>query len=117
MSTSRKVVSEDVEKSLNKLRRSGQNLTEAELPLNVYKGAKLLVSSVRYRDRYTTDIFDLILQRSVGIELSKAVDSIKQWQVGLKALIRYPTNLFLAPNRPELKNIKVSSLSIQLIAQ
>ena len=105
--TTRKSVSQDVEKSLNQLKHSGQNLTEAVLPPNVYKTANTFVCSVEYRDRYSTDVFNLILKRSKGIELSKSVDKIKQWQPGLKALLRYPMDLFLAPNRPELKIIKV----------
>ena len=108
MSTSRKQLTKDVEEALNKLKIGGQKLTETEIPPYVFKEAHLLVRSVNYDERYHATMFDLLLERGKGVQLSMACDKIKQWKSGLKELLRYPMDLYLAPNRPELKIIKVS---------
>lgn len=109
MSETRDSVISEVQKSLMTLRSTEQKLTEALIPDDVYTCALNMVISVKFETRYhNSNMFKLLLKREPCTNLSKAPEVIRRWQAGLNLLLRYPMDLYLAPNRPELKTIKVS---------
>ena len=109
---SRKEIVREVETALISLRQSGQKLTEAKIPKDVYERTYRFVISASYSDRYTTSMFEFLVNRArenkSKTHLSIAADMVNKWREGLKVLASYPMDLYLAPNRPELKIIKVS---------
>ncbi len=110
---SRKEIVGEVETALIRLRQSGQKLTEAKIPNKVYESTYRFVISAPFSDRYTTGMFEFLVNRArdnkSNTHLSIATDVVIKWREGLKVLASYPTDLYLAPNRPELKIIKVSA--------
>ena len=110
MSTRREDIVTSVRNSIDSLKSSGQKLTEATIPDNVFRQASILVSTVEFSGRYEfPKLFELLLSRArdSSVRLNETRETVKKWQEGLKALLRYPMDLLLAPNRPELKIIKV----------
>ena len=51
------------------------------------------------------DVWDLLIKESDGLPLSQGV--VRKWQLAIEALLPYAINLYLAPNRPEFKHVKV----------
>lgn len=56
------------------------------------------------------DIYALLEQAARLSTLEQVHGVIAQWQNAIKALLQYALNLLLAPNRPELRTVKVSVL-------
>ena len=53
-------------------------------------------------------VFTTLLPLCNQLFLTDAIPEVKRWQQGLNALLHYSINLLLAPNRPELKHVKVT---------
>lgn len=113
MSETRDSIVKAVESSLSTLRSVEQKLNEAVIEEDVYTRALNMVISIKFESRYKNPaLFQLLLSRGRELnqnkDLSNAHQVLKTWQNGLKELLRYPMDLYLAPNRPELKSVKVS---------
>ena len=98
-----------VKDSISVLQSSELQLTDLEIPKNVFDLAEVFVQKVNFGLRYSQPrVFTTLLPLCNHLSLTEAIPEVKSWQQGLKALLRYPINLLLAPNRPELKRVKVS---------
>jgi hypothetical protein len=87
----------------------GQQLSDLEIPLNVYQSAEKFVSSTPFEKRYSVrGLFALFLNASISVSLTDSVSLVKSWLGGIRSLLRFPINLLLIPSVPELKRIKVS---------
>ena len=99
-----------VKDSISVLQSSELQLTDLEISKNVFDSAELFVQKVNFDSRYgQPKVFTTLLPLCNHLSLTEAIPEVKSWQQGLKALLRYPINLLLAPNRPELKRVKVSN--------
>ena len=87
-----------------------QQLSDLEISKDVFQMAENFVITVPFQYRYTThNVYTLFVRdNSTSVKLIDGTVEVKSWQMGLKSLLRYVINLLLAPNRPELKRIKVS---------
>ena len=98
-----------VKDSISVLQSSELQLTDLEIPKNVFDLAEVFVQKVYFDLRYSQPrVFTTLLPLCNHLSLTEAIPEVKSWQQGLKALLRYPINLLLAPSRPELKCVKVS---------
>ena len=105
-----------VKDSVSVLQLSELQLTDLEISKNVFDLAELFVQKVTFDSRYgQPKVFTTLLPLCNQISLIDAIPEVKNWQQGLKALLRYPINLLLAPNRPELKRVKVSDYCIDKV--
>ena len=102
-----------VKDSISVLQSNELQSTNLEIPKKVFDLAELFVQNVTFDSRYgQPKVFTTLLPLCNQISLNDAIPEVKNWQQGLKALLRYPINLLLAPNRPELKRVKVSDYCI-----
>ena len=100
-----------IRKALQELQSSDSQLTELQLPKNVFDQARELVEVAVFESRYFEQgYFIHIFELAKSVSLARAVDEVKTWQEGLEAIIRYPLNLLLSPNKPELNRVKVRLL-------
>ena len=84
-----------------------KQLADLVIPPSLYELARKFVEITLFERRYhNTQVFILLLEASIEI-LDEGEAELRKWREGLKALLRYPLNLLVAPNRPELKRIKV----------
>ena len=105
-----------VKDSISVLQSSELQLTDLEIPKNVFDLAEVFVQKVNFDLRYSQPkVFTTLLPLCNHLSLTEAIPEVKSWQQGLKALLRYPINLLLAPNRPELKRVKVSNYCTEKI--
>ena len=100
-----------------------QNLRQFSLQDSVYDLARNFVyrmATVKEKHcRYYTvlncieggGIYALLKEAAEHSSLELDSVMIEHWQEALKALLRYALNLLLAPNRPELRTVKVSVVS------
>ena len=96
------------DESLKELQSSEQQLTDSQLPSTVFELTNDFVLCTRFNDRYNKpQLFQLLIVRGKDLQLQESREVIRTWQVGLKSLLQYPIDLLLAPNRPELKIVKV----------
>ena len=52
------------------------------------------------------DVWNLLIKESERFPLSE--ETVRKWQLAVEALLPYAINLYLTPNRPEFKHVKVS---------
>lgn len=84
-----------------------KQLADLVIPPSLYELARKFVEITLFERRYhNPQVFILLLEASIEI-LDEGEAELRKWREGLKALLRYPLNLLVAPNRPELKRIKV----------
>ena len=84
-----------------------KQLADLVIPPSLYELARNFVEITEFECRYhNPQVFILLLEASIKI-LDEGEAELRKWREGLKALLRYPLNLLVAPNRPELKRIKV----------
>ena len=96
------------DESLKELQSSEQQLTDSQLPSTVFELTNDFVLCTRFNDRYNKpQLFQLLIVRGKDVRLKESREVIRTWQAGLKSLLQYPIDLLLAPNRPELKIVKV----------
>ena len=106
--TSRTTVFLYISKAVQELQSSDSQLTELQLPKNVFDQARKLVEVTVFESRYFEQgYFSHIFELAKSVSLARAVDEVKTWQEGLKAIVRYPLNLLMSPNRSELNRVKV----------
>ena len=86
-----------------------KQLADLVIPPSLYELARSFVEITEFERRYhNPQVFILLLEASIEIHvLDEGEAELRKWREGLKALLRYPLNLLVAPNRPELKRIKV----------
>jgi len=92
-----------------------QNLRDVKLPEEVYRKAESLTRSDVDRRLYFPvlgqleggSIYELLKEAADKSNLD-AYDLVGNWIEAFGNLLRYALNLLVAPNRPELKRIKVS---------
>lgn len=93
---------------VQKNRSANQQLADLVIPEDAYKIGKAIVPKVTFKIRYHhSEVFTILLPLCDEVPLSQGKEKVRAWQKGLKALLRYINNLLLAPNRPELKSVKV----------
>lgn len=107
MATRRDAITISLERCVAEYRSTDRQLADLIIPQSTYDKATILAKEVYFRERYSnSEVFTLLLKTDVQT-LIEGERQIKSWQRGLKALLRYLNNLLLAPNRPELKTVKV----------
>ena len=93
--------------SVVSIQSTEKQLADLVIPPSLYELARNFVEITEFERRYhNTQVFILLLEASIEI-LDEGEAELRKWREGLKALLRYPLNLLVAPNRPELKRIKV----------
>ena len=114
MAVNREQVTKAVHGALQASRQ--QQLKQVQLPPHVYELARKFTTSVPWNDELqklvrfvSLPMVYMLLSEKVG---TKGVDEGEQefnsLQEACEALLRYPMNLLLAPNRPEFRRISVS---------
>ena len=108
MAVTRTYVLSRTDESLKELQSSEQQLTDSQLPSTVFELTNEFVLCTQFNDRYKKpQLFQLLIVRGKDVDLEKSREVVRTWQAGLKSLLQYPIDLLLAPNRPELKIVKV----------
>lgn len=54
------------------------------------------------------DVWSLLVKESERLPLGE--EAVRRWQLAVEALLPYAINLYLAPNRPEFKHVKVGTV-------
>ena len=91
-----------------------QNLRDVKLPEDVYRKADCFTKSDVEHHQYFSVLDKLeggsiyeLLKRAADDSSLEAYDLVGDWIEAFGNLLRYALNLLVAPNRPELKRIKV----------
>lgn len=102
-----------VKSSVFKLKSTREQHQLADLEISNEEVSRLAdhhVTVSQFKERYNNpSVFvSFVNICPSSISLIDAVSEVKSWQLGSRSLLRYIINLLLAPNRPELKRIKVN---------
>uniref|UniRef100_A0A1X7VM39 Protein kinase domain-containing protein n=1 Tax=Amphimedon queenslandica TaxID=400682 RepID=A0A1X7VM39_AMPQE len=91
-----------------KIQSTDRQLTDVVIPQDIYDLCRRFVEEKLFEDRYENHkVFEILQQDSKELIASEA--EVNKMKNGLKSLLRYPLNLLVAPNRPEVKIIKAST--------
>ena len=93
-----------------------QQLKQVQLPPHVYELARKYTTSVPWNDEQQKlvrfvgiPMLYILLSDKVGNkEVDEGEQEFNSLQEASEAVLRYPMNLLLAPNRPEFRRISVS---------
>ena len=96
--------------------KQNQNLRDVKLSEDVYRRSKNFTrTDTGHRHYYPAldrmeggGVFGLLQEAAGNASLGDACDLVGRWKEAINSLLRYALNLLLAPNRPELKTVKVS---------
>lgn len=116
MALSRQDVTDEFRSALKGQAGRHQQLKQVQLPRGVYQLARGFTTSVPLRDvhgalvRFISliNIYGLLSEKIGSRNVSEAEKEIGIVQEASEALLRYPMNLLLAPNRPEFRRLSVS---------
>ncbi len=103
--------------------RPNQNLRDVDLPQEAYRKADNFTrSDVKHRHYYAVlndmdggGVYGLLEEAADEASFEEAYDLVGKWREAFRSLFRYALNLLLAPNRPELKMVKVSFTILLLV--
>ena len=88
------------------IQSTDRQLTDLVIPQDIYDLCRRYVEELPFKERYGNHkVFEILEEDSKELHVNEV--EVNKMKNGLKSLLRYPLNLLVAPNRPELKIIKV----------
>lgn len=95
-----------LKKVVHDIQSTDRQLTDLVIPQSIYDYCRRFAEEILFEYRYEIlEVFEILQEDSKTLNASEA--EVNKMKKGLKSLLRYPLNLLVAPNRPELKIIKV----------
>lgn len=118
MAVSREHVTNAVHGALQASRQ--QQLKQVQLPPHVYDLARIFTTSVPLNDQQKKLVrfvglpmlYSLLSDKVGNKEVDEGEQEFNSLKEACEAVLRYPMNLLLAPNRPEFRRISVSVTGI-----